>query len=533
MDMIENQIISNIKNETQLVRRGDTINDSLKEWFSPAFMLLILALLAALCVGVVFVRFDVMYGIAAAGACVIVIALQLRLDELMVMLIIAVHVIVDWYLALRLVSLLMSFTLLFVCYLGRSPDRPWVKPRMIWLWVLFLTLTIYPAIKGALDLYDADTYYPSIVLSAFIMFWLGNIVAKKISSVRLVFQLLAFFAALMAVHTIIEATTGKFLFESERAQALLNSRSNYQLVQNGLQIIGAGVSRAASFFGQPNGNGNFLAFNFFLPLGLFIESKKVWAKILYLVEMPLIILALMFTYSTGAWIALLSGMAAFVIFVGRVRYSALLLALIALLTLIVFTVFPTQLALQLSHASANNESSLHIGSWQTALRVTEAYPIYGVGLGDQAYLTRAEPFRVPAQITPLFEPDNSYLQWGAMAGIPVMLIFLSLLVCVFWYAYRNWRRVDAAYRPLLGGGIASLVALSINSFSLNGWTDPGGMASLGWLIAGLLVSPLIGRYPRQVLPFNKAIGRSASEKKKYFYEPTFRSLYLHFSQNRL
>ena len=227
---------------------------------------------------------------------------------------------------------------------------------------------------------------------------------------------------------------------------------------------------------------------------------------IYLLEMLLILSAVMFTYSTGAWIGLLAGMLAFMVFIGRIRYSMLLLIMIALLTVIVFTVFPSQLALQLSHASASNESSLHVGGWQTALRVIEANPLFGVGMGDQAYLIRAEPFRVPAQIMPLFEPDNSYLQWGAIAGIPVMLVFLLLLGYVFWYSWRNWRAIDTGYRPLLGGGIVALIALSINSFSLNGWTDPGGMASLGWLIAGLVASPLIGRCPRQqlVLPVEKA-----------------------------
>ena len=189
-------------------------------------------------------------------------------------------------------------------YVERSADDPWVYPRPILLWGLFLTLTIYPAIKGgSLDLYDAGTFYPGLIFGAFIMFWLGNIIAKNISNVRRVFQLLSVFAALIAIHTIIEATTGKFLFESARAEAALAQHSNYQLVQN----LGASVSRASSFFGQPNANGMFLALSFFLPLGLIFESTQLWAKILYLLEMLLILVALMFTYSTGSWIGVLAG----------------------------------------------------------------------------------------------------------------------------------------------------------------------------------------------------------------------------------
>jgi O-antigen ligase len=461
--------------------------------FSPLLFCLILALIAALFLGAVLGASNLVYSIAVAGALMMLLIMLFRWDELTVMLIIAVHILVDWYLALRLVSVLMGLVFLFVCYFGRSADHPWVKPRPFWLWGLFLTLAIYPAINGgSRNLYDADTFYPSLILSVFMMFWLGNIIAKDVSAVRRVFQLLTVFAMFIAIHTIIEATTGKFLFESARAEALIAQNSGYQLVQNSFQTVGASVSRAGSFSGNPNGNGTFLAFSFFLPLGLFIESKQLWAKMIYLLEMLLILLALMFTFSIGSWIAEFARILAFLFLLGHKRYSVFLLMLIVTLTVIVFTVFPSQLAIQLSHASAQNEFSLHLASWETAIRVIEAFPLFGVGLGGQAYMVGSNPYRVPAQIVPLFEPDNSYLQWGAMAGIPVMLVFLLLLGYAFWFSWRNWRTTGTLYRPLLGGGIVALITLSISSLGIDGWTGPAGTVSLGWLIAGLVASPLIG-----------------------------------------
>ena len=249
--------VTNImKNVAQLSRWGETKRVP----FSPLLFCLILVLLAALFLGAVLGASNLVYGIAVAGTLMMLLIMLFRWDELTVTLIIAVHILVDWYLALRLVSLLISLVFLFVCYFGRSADHPWVKPRPLLLWGLFLTLTIYPAIKGGrFSLYDADTFYPGLVFGAFMMFWLGNIIAKDISAVRRVFQFLSVLAVLIAIHTIIEATTGKFLFESARAEATFVQNSNYQLVQN----LGASVSRASSFFEQPNGNGTFLAFNFF------------------------------------------------------------------------------------------------------------------------------------------------------------------------------------------------------------------------------------------------------------------------------
>jgi O-antigen ligase len=134
------------------------------------------------------------------------------------------------------------------------------------------------------------------------------------------------------------------------------------------------------------------------------------------------------------------------------------------------------------------------------MRVIAAYPLFGVGLGDQAYLSLAEHFRVLAQTKPLAEPDNSYLQWGAIAGIPVMLIFLALLALVFWFSWRNWLAIDTRYRPLFAGGIVALVALSINSLTVDGWTSPIDVQFLGWLIAGIVTSPFIGRCLVQSVP---------------------------------
>jgi O-antigen ligase len=452
-----------------------------------SLIFLILTIAATFLLGVAIGTVNTTYAIVVVGALVTVLILLLRIDELIAALIIAAHILIDAYLgfATYQIALLMALLLLLVCYFGRSVDHPWSRPRWVWLWLVFLMLNIIPTLKGgAFDLTNSIGYYLEVVFSPFIMFWLGNILARDIAGVRRVFQWLSLLAALFAIHTIIEATTGVFLFESARAQANLQQASNYQ--------IAAGVSRASSFFGNPNGNGAFLAMSFFLPLGLFIESNRFGPRIIYLLQMILILMALMRTYSNGSWIAALTGLLIFMFLVGRVRYSVLLCMLVAALAVIALTVFAPQVAIQLARARNQGDLSLHLATWQTAMRVIAAYPVFGVGLGSQAYLILSSHYRVPAQSKPLAEPDNSYLQWGAIAGIPVMLIFLILLTLVFWYSWRNWLAVEIRYRALLAGGIVALIALSINSLTVDGWTSPIDVQFLGWLIAGIVASPLIG-----------------------------------------
>jgi len=443
------------------------------------------AIVLALLLGGVLGTLDASWEAYVVGSIIMVVVVVLRQDELAVTMIVATHLYVDWYLGLHLVALLMALIVLLMFFLMRSSTHPWVGPGSLWLWALFLILPISPAIRGAITLYDTATYYPGNVLGAFMLYWLGVVIARNIACVRRFFKIFALFGALLAIHTIIQATTGTTLFGSDRISAVLASVSNYQL-------LGSDTARASGFFVNPDWNGAFFGLIVFLPLGLFIESSSLLEKGLYLVEMALILPALLFTYSNGAWISVAVGILAFVAFVGRTRYRILLPLLVFIAVIVMAVEFPAQIALQLQHASNPTEVSLRVGAWQTGIRVILAFPLTGVGLGYQAYFLRAEPYRVPAQYIPLAHPHNSYLEWGAMAGLPVLGVFIALLLFAMWKSWRNWLLLDVSVRSLLGGGIVAVITLSVNSLSVNGWTLPP-LAMIGWLILGVMSSPLLAK----------------------------------------
>ena len=326
------------------------------------------------------------------------------------------------------------------------------------------------------------------------MFWLGKVVAYDSTNLRRLFQVLSILGVLLALHTIIETTTGVFLFASARDQAYVASLSNYQLGVN------LAVTRSESFFIDPNWNGTFLAIALFIPLGLFVESPSYFGKVVYFAEILIMAPALLFTYSASAWIAVFGGMLAFIVLIGKSRYRFQISFFLGAAALILFVGFPEQINFLQQHATNPSELELRNAVWQTALKVIEAHPLTGVGLGHQAYLTAAEPLRVPAQTVPLDHPHNSYLEWGAMAGIPVLLVFLALLASAWGEGLRHWKRVDDRTRTLLGAGIAATIALSICSWSNQGWTLPP-LAGVGWLILGAISPPLLaesqeGQSPR-------------------------------------
>lgn len=418
------------------------------------------------------------------GACIMAIVLFLRQDEWAVTLLLVIHLYVDWYLGLLVIAQILTGALLVIFFLERCVQYPWSKPRALWLWGIFLVLAIFPAFRGSLTRYDAAYYYPNIIAGALLIFWVGTVIAKDITHIRRFFKILALVGTLLAIITIVQSRTGILLFGSSRLDAYLVSVSDFNIFN------GSDTYRLGSFFINPDWNGAFFAFMLYIPLGLFINCDVLLEKILYLIEALVMLPALLFTYSIGAWISAGIGMIVFIVLVGRMNYRIWISLFLALAAIVLFIGFPTQITFLFKHGADPADLLLREGAWQTAMKVIEAFPLTGIGLGLQAYMLRAEPYRVPEQYRALAHPHNSYLELGAMAGLPVLIVFVALVLIGLWCALRNWTHADMRQRSLLGGGIASVIALSANSISINAWSLPP-LAALGWLLLGIVSSPLL------------------------------------------
>jgi O-antigen ligase len=428
--------------------------------------------------------------VAVIGSVVMVGLIIFRLDELAAVLMLAIHLIADWYLGFRIVSLILTLLLLCAYFVGQSPLYPWAKPRYLWLWLTFLGLTIIPAVRGATDLFNTLFYYPNLVFGAILMFWMGTIIARSLSNIRHFFMLFSVFCALVAVQTLIQAKTGTFLFDTSHNQAYVA-----QLANNHLPGM-PDVSRLGSFFYDPNWAGAFFAMTLFIPLGLLLESTSLLGKIFYLTEAVLICLALLFTYSGGSLLAVGAAAVTFFALIGGIRHRVLFLICLAVAAIAIFIGFSSNFMLLLQHFSNPTELSSRLGVWRTALRVISAFPLTGVGLGETAYEINSIPFMDPAQLVPLAHPHDSYLEWAAMAGLPTLIVFAGLLMFNLKAALLNWVLLDFRARSLIAAGFATVVSLSFNSLSINGWTFPA-LAAIGWVILGTISSPLISSRPSE------------------------------------
>jgi O-antigen ligase len=426
--------------------------------------------------------------IVALGVLALVL-IWLRQFEVLAVAALAVAVFMDWYHLVPLpfyfpfLATVLALALIVVVFVAQLPDAPWSPLTLLPLWILLLALTALQIIPAA-DRIDATAYYINVFVISFLMYILGRLIVPSAQRLRNLVSWLSHLGALIGLHTMIFGLTGIFLFSTLRSDEYLASH-------NGFQFPGLTISRAGSFLGNPDWDGIFLATMAFLPIGLAFAERRMWARVAYLAEALVILGGLLFTFTTGSFLALGAGIVVFLALLGsrRLRIVGVTVGLAASAALAL--VFRTQVTVLVEHTFNPTGLPLRLGAWVTALKTIAAYPLTGVGLGYSAYVQGTEPFRDPKlQSRPLVQPHNTYLELAVMVGLPILILFLAILASQVRPLLATYRAASPSDKSVVAGAIAATVVLAANSLSIPGWTaEP--LAALGWLLLGALSSPLL------------------------------------------
>jgi O-antigen ligase len=403
-----------------------------------------------------------------------------RQETLLAGVIVAVAIFVDFYqiigLPLRqpVMAVALSAALLAILFFTQSDARPWQRIPQLGFWTAFVALAMLGVPRGPMT--QTGFYFLTVIVGPFLLYLLGTQVARNPRQLTWLVALVSGIAVFVAAHSIVQGLTGVFLFATLRQVDYLSSVS-------GFHLAGVSIERAGSFLENPDWNGAYLALSFFPLVGLFLMARQTWARVLAAVGATLILIALLFTFTTASWLALVVGIGVLLWRVIPRRYLKRSLIAIGVTAFAFIALFSFQLRLLFAHATANREITLRLGAWETALRVIQAHPLTGLGMSQSIYLVAAEPYRVAWQTRPLAHPHDTYLELAAFAGIPVLLAFLALLVMTLRAIARQWRLAPAAIQPVIGGIFTALIVLSVNSLFINGWTLPP-IAGVAWLLAG-------------------------------------------------
>lgn len=454
--------------------------------------LVAMAVAVALCSGIILSSLGTRGAVLVAVAIALVIVVALRWDEFTAVIIVVTSVVVDWYhpvnvpiLRFPIIATILALFTIAMMLITRSARRPWLPVPFLWLWVTLFVLAL-PAAFNSVYLPESLVYYQTgVILTPLLAYVVGVQVGQSLAHVHKLLAILSGFATVIAVHTIVAALTGRFLLQTQEYVDFLQTRQNYLLA-------GSGVSRAGSFLKNPDWNGAFLAMFVFITFSLIISSKSHITKVIYVVELMLVLAALLFTYSLASWGAVGVGLCIYLALVGRTSYRVGLCLLIGVVLATIALAFPAQVGLLLGRASSRSGSASiasRIAGWRTAIHIIWAHPLMGIGWGQVNYILRGAPYRLDPS-APADHPHESYLELAAMAGLPVLAAYLALGGGVVYRVMRNLRQSTAQYHTLLAGVIAMAGVLAVNSLGINGWTLPP-IAATAWLILGAASSPAV------------------------------------------
>jgi O-antigen ligase len=453
-------------------------------------------ILGGLGCGVVLVALGTTIAFAATAmiACLAIVTVLVVLDQLELLAVIcaAASLLLDWYQAVSLpvhlpvTAAVLALGLIAILFLMQSRARPWRPLPYMWAWGVFVLVMLATLLRSP-DLTQALAYFDNIVILPLLMWILGVQLGRTVAHLRKLMSLLTAFGALIALHATVEALTGKFLFATAAIQNGLTAKGAY------FGVAGTSIVRSGSFLGNPNSAGEFFTVLFFVAITAALSSTTTRSKLLHGVAAALILLGTFFSYSTTSWIATVGGVLVLIVLIGSTKIRLVCGAALLGVPALLWIVFPTRMAALLSHTLHPTGLRGRFEAWQTALNVIHARPFTGIGLGvGTAYVRGVAPYRANPALVPLTHPQDSFLEFAVLGGLPLLIAFLLLLGAAVRRIWKNYRASSHGQRIVMSGVLAIVVAVSINALGDAAWTLPP-LVGILWLILGAGSSVRPGR----------------------------------------
>ncbi|RDV84491.1 O-antigen ligase family protein [Ammonifex thiophilus] len=239
-------------------------------------------------------------------------------------------------------------------------------------------------------------------------------------------------------------------------------------------------TRAFSLVKSPNILGSLLSL--VLPLGVagFLTAGHRYSRLLYLAVTSALALALIFTFSRGAWFSAVLGL----VLLGLLSYPPLIwgLAVAAGATPLVFPSVAQRLLYLFSYSYyVSSQRGGRFIRWQAALEKLQHHPLAGEGWGRFGGAVAARS--IPGS----FYVDNFYLKTAAEGGLIGLGVFVWLIVVAWRAAYQVVMRLEGNHRLWAAAYLGGLSAVLLHNTVENVFETPL-MSTFFWLLLGVLLS---------------------------------------------
>lgn len=206
-------------------------------------------------------------------------------------------------------------------------------------------------------------------------------------------------------------------------------------------------------FAHPNRLGGFLAF--VVPQVLWarqFELSQTWRRLMS-VGLVVLSVAIFFTFSRGAWLALILSM--LISFTSATSHRRTVLGLLVTI-LIAVLVFPTIFQLMLLRLGQMGAIADRASILRVALMLWERSPLIGTGLGTFN--------RLAAPFGHAINPHNDYLLYFVEGGLLGFLAYMAPFVVLGVFTVKEWTRSQPGWqRSLAASGLATLTAFIVFS----------------------------------------------------------------------
>ena len=363
---------------------------------------------------------------------------------------------------------------LFALWLAESLAKPDVTPRLRlrWVWpgalyVALTALSVLVAQDRQLSLFEL-----ALILQGFLLFLYVATFVRTTAEVRFIIGVLLL--AFLGQGLLIIAT--RYLGVDPQLPGL-SPRTD----------VGTEITRVAGTLGSPNSAGSYLASMVVLAISTYIARVRAPLQRLAPLAIALGAVALIQTFSRGAWLALAVALTVlFALFAARRLVSRRVVA-VAAVAAVVALGFGGAVADRFAHGPATGEARVSL--LETSFDVIHDHPFLGVGANNfvVALPSYSEMTRW------VYIPHNKLALVWAEAGTGAFLAFLVLLVAVLRRAWLALRHADDTLFPYAAGVAAAFLALCVH-MNFEPFHD-SLQTQLFWLFSGLATALWAMRRP--------------------------------------
>jgi O-antigen ligase len=246
--------------------------------------------------------------------------------------------------------------------------------------------------------------------------------------------------------------------------------------------------RAYGGFSHPNILGGFMAYGILIAGWLFLhadELRNKWIELSILSAIPLFTVALFYSFSRSAWLALAVGFFTLLILSAinraKEKIDPLKIMIFSIAVIVSFATFAfinqdylmSRVGMAFESSRLEQQSTLaRTNSIKNGIRVFQAYPIFGTGPNSElpAFSAMESPLVKGGDLTqsvktgdsrPLEPPHNVFILILANFGAAGSLIIFGFLLFLLRQILNRWKTGSLPYRVLLSALLVSWLTISL------------------------------------------------------------------------